>query len=261
MALSLASIAKTTTKPPIMVLHGNPGIGKSTFGANAASPIFIPTEDGQGSLGVDAFPLISSWDQMLEAITALYTEQHQFQTVVVDSLSALELLIHARVAKDNNKTSVDEIPYGKGHALAIEYWQQFLDGITALRNDKGMTPIMIAHSEVQRFDAPDVDSYDRYSLSLNKRVSALLYERADIIAFCTWRTIVKKEDVGFNKTLSKGIGTGERLMHLVEKPAYLAKNRYALPETLPLDWAAFNNALSTAMGNNQKGKKPATQEQ
>ena len=261
MALSLASIAKTKTKPPITVLHGNPGIGKSTWGANASAPIFIPTEDGQGSLGVDAFPLIGSWDQMLEAITALYSEKHQFQTVVVDSLSALELLIHAQVARDHNKTSIDEIPYGKGHAIAVQYWQQFLDGITALRNDKGMMPILIAHSEVQRFDAPDVDSYDRYSLSLHKRVSALLYERADIIAFCTWRTIVKKEDVGFNKKLSKGVGTGERLMHLIEKPAYLAKNRYSLPDTLPLDWSAFNQALSNAMGNNQQQAKPAKTEQ
>jgi hypothetical protein len=265
MAISLASISKTTAKQPITVLHGNPGIGKSTFGAMAEAPIFLPTEDGQGSLNVDAFPMITDWNQVIEAITALYTEKHQYKTLVVDSLSALELLIHAQVARDNNKSSVDDIPYGKGHALAVQYWQQLLDGVTALRNDKGMVPLLIAHSEVQRFDAPDVDSYDRYTLSLHKRVSSLLYERADIIAFCTWRTVIKKEEVGFNKKVSRGVGTGERLMHLIEKPAYLAKNRYSLPETLPLDWSAFNTALSTAMSTatgttTKQQAKPATEQ-
>ena len=35
------------------------------------------------------------------------------------------------------------------------------------------------------------------------------------------------------------IGTGRRLLHVVEKPAYVAKNRYGLPDTLPLDWNAL----------------------
>jgi hypothetical protein len=32
-------------------------------------------------------------------------------------------------------------------------------------------------------------------------------------------------------------------MHTEERPAYLAKNRYELPETLPLDWAKFVEAM------------------
>ena len=30
--------------------------------------------------------------------------------------------------------------------------------------------------------------------------------------------------------------SGERIIYCQEKPAYLAKNRYALPETLPFEW-------------------------
>ena len=39
------------------------------------------------------------------------------------------------------------------------------------------------------------------------------------------------------------LGKGERVIHTAERPAFLAKNRYDLPETLPLDWQAFAAAM------------------
>lgn len=247
MAISLASIHRSKFKPPIFVLHGPPGIGKSTTGATAPNPIFIPAEDGLVGMEVETFPLCTTWQQVMDCVITLYQEEHQYQTVVVDSLSALELLIQSQVAKDHQKTSIDDIPYGRGHGYALAYWQQFMDGVAALRDQKDMLPLLIAHSEVSRFDAPDVDSYERYGLSLHKRVAGLIYERADIIGFANWKTHVLKEDVGFQKKVSRGVGSGERLLHLIERPAYIAKNRFGLPATIPLAWSAFADALATTM--------------
>lgn len=261
MAISLASISKTSAKPPIMTLHGTAGIGKTTFATQAPAPVVLRTEDGLGTISVDAFPIAQSWKDVVDALSALYTEQHEYKTVVIDSLSALEPLIWRQVAVDEKKENIEACGYGRGYVLATYYWQQLIEGCAALRDEKGIIPILIAHSEVQRFDSPEVEPYERYQVRLHKKAMALVYERADIIAFCNWRTVIVKDEVGINQKQARGVGTGERLMHLVEKPAYLAKNRYSLPDTLPLDWAAFNNALSTAMGNNQQGKKPATQEQ
>ena len=39
------------------------------------------------------------------------------------------------------------------------------------------------------------------------------------------------------------MGSGERVIHTAERPAFLAKNRYGLPETLPLAWDAFAQAM------------------
>jgi hypothetical protein len=252
MAINLASIARSgTPKPPIMVIHGGPGIGKTTFAAAAPAPVFIRTEDGLGILSVDAFPVSVSWPDVVGAIGSLYQEPHDFQTVVIDSLSALEPLIWAQVAKDANKASIEDLGYGKGYIAALDYWGQFLQGVAALRNDRGMLPVLIAHSDVIRYDSPEVEPYDRYQIKLHKRAFQLLYERADIIGFANWQTHVVKADVGFNQKVARGVGTGERLLHLVERPAYIAKNRYNLPESLPLDWATFAAALSSAMGANQ----------
>ena len=35
-----------TPKPPIILLYGQEGVGKSTFAAKAPGTIFVPTEDG-----------------------------------------------------------------------------------------------------------------------------------------------------------------------------------------------------------------------
>ena len=51
MAISLNQLVRAAQpKLPIMTLYGVHGIGKSTFAAQAPSPVFIQTEDGLGLL-------------------------------------------------------------------------------------------------------------------------------------------------------------------------------------------------------------------
>jgi len=260
MAISLSSIQKGgASKPPVITIHGTPGIGKTTFAAAAPAPIFIRTEDGLGSLGPDAFPVATTWGDVLGALGALYQEQHDYSTVVIDSLSALEPLIWKQVAQDHNQDSIEGLGFGKGYVMALDYWAQFLQGMTALRDDKGLTPVLIAHSDVTRFDSPEVEPFDRFQIKLHKRAFQLLYERADVIGFANWRTHVVKAEVGFNQKVSRGVGTGERLLHLVEKPAYIAKNRYGLPDTMPLSWQTFADAMvaATQQTNQPKTKRTA----
>lgn len=107
-----------------------------------------------------------------------------------------------------------------------------------------MVCILIAHTEIKRFDSPETEPYDRYQPKLQTRSSALVREWCDAVLFANYRTIVKKDDVGFNKTVSRGISTGERLLFTSERPAYMAKNRYNLPESLALSWSAFETAIT-----------------
>ena len=61
--------------------------------------------------------------------------------------------------------------------------------------------------------------------------------------FANYRMSITKADVGFNKKVARALGSGERVLHTAERPAFLAKNRYGLPDVLPLDWAAFAAAM------------------
>jgi hypothetical protein len=108
-----------------------------------------------------------------------------------------------------------------------------------------MICILIAHTEIKRFDSPEVEPYDRYQPKLQTRSSALVREWSDAVLFANYRTIVKKDDVGFNKTNNRGVSTGERLLYTAEKPAYMAKNRYGLPESIALSWEAFESAITS----------------
>ena len=100
MAISLASLNRTTAlKPPRILIHGVHGVGKTTFAAGAHDPVFILTEDGLGTLDVSHFPLARTFDEVMQALAALYTEEHAFRTLVVDSVDWLEPLIHARSAR------------------------------------------------------------------------------------------------------------------------------------------------------------------
>lgn len=242
MAFNLSSIQKSSgIKAPRVLIYGSHGLGKTTFGASAPNPIFILTEDGLGNIKSEHFPLATSFSEVLDAISALYSEDHNFKTVVLDSLDWLDNLIWSDI---NQKHDEKALAYGKGAMIAADYWRNVLEGLSSLRDHKEMAVILIAHSEIKRFDSPEVEPFDRYQPKLQARSSALVQEWCDAVLFANFKTIVKKDDVGFNKTVSRGITTGERLIYTTEKPAYLAKNRFGLPDSLPLTWNAFAEAIT-----------------
>lgn len=241
MAFDLKSIKKNESlAAPRVLVYGVEGIGKSTFAAGAPAPIFIQTEDGLGSLQVDHFPIATSVTDVLDALSALFDGEHKFKTVVIDSLDWLETLIWRDI---ESKYDAKDLAYGKGAMIAAEKWREILDGLNALRNQRGMIVILIAHCEIKRFDSPETEPYDRYQPKLQARSSALVREWVDAVLFANYRTVVQKADVGFNKTVSRGISTGERLLFTAERPSYMAKNRYSLPESIPLAWEAFESAI------------------
>lgn len=242
MAFDLSSIKRgPDLKPPRLFLYAVEGIGKTTFAASAQKPIFIQTEDGLGGLDAARFPMVERIDDVRNAIGTLYQQEHEFETVVLDSADWLEQII----AKEIESThEAKDLAYGKAALKQAEVWRELLDGLNALRNERGMAVILIGHCQIKRFDSPETDPYDRYMPKLQERSSALVREWCDALLFANYRTVVKKAEVGFNKEVARGITTGERLLYTTEKPAYMAKNRYALPDSMPLSWADLSNAIA-----------------
>lgn len=250
MAISLKSLKKTgVARPPRVVLYGTHGIGKSTFASQAPNPVFIQTEEGLDAINVTAFPLCQSYEDILDAIGSLAQEDHDFATVVIDSADWAEQLIHKRVAKDNNVATIDAIGYGRGYKAATDYWKQLLDGLDHLRSDKNMQVILLAHTQVKRFDDPLADPYDRYQLDLHHGSASLISEWCDILMFANQQYSTVKSDVGFNQKVTRAVGSGMRLLYTQERPGWQAKSRWPLPDQLPLDYAKFAEALGTSMNN------------
>lgn len=249
--------------PRRVLLYGVHGVGKSTFGAMAEKPIFIQTEEGINDLEVDRFPLATRYGDVLNALSALYTEEHDYQTVVIDSLDWLERLIFAEVCAKRGVESIEDIGYAKGYVFALTQWREIFAGLDALRNERGMQVILIAHAQIEKFANPETDTYDRYSPRLQKQASALVQEWCDEVLFATYQVHTKTTNEGFDRKRTHGIGTGERIVRTTERPAHVAKNRLNLPDEFPLDYriyGAFVRGENPDIPTQESTPEPATEQ-
>lgn len=243
--MTLAAVKKGKQKRPHrVVLYGPEGIGKSTFGAGAPKAIFLPVEDGAHHLDVARFPKPESWQDVLDAVRTLLTETHDFETLVIDTLDAVEPLIwrhmiaRDKYADDKGKKALKDIEdygWGKGYNKALEDWRRLLSGLEKL-SAKSMHVVLLAHSQVKAFKNPAGDDFDRYELKLHTKASGLIKEWADSVLFANYETYAKKDT---QTKRVRGIDTGARLIFTERRAAYDAKHRGNLPESLPLSWSDF----------------------
>lgn len=228
-------------KPLRVVMYGVEGVGKSSFGACAPKAIFIGAEDGTSQLDVARFPQPSKWSDILSAIGELYEKDHEFQTVILDSADWAQKLCFAEVAKDGGHDSIEGYGYGKGYQIAAERYMQLMRGFDALVQ-KGMNVIIIAHAQISTFQDPAGDAYDHYTIACDKRITPMLKEWAECVLFADFDKSTKEVGEGFNKrTIAKSYG--ERIMFTEHRASHDAKNRFNLPERMPLDWGEFYSAV------------------
>ena len=89
-----------------------------------------------------------------EAIAALGNEPHAYQTVVVDSIDALEAPLWAAVCTTNNWASIEAPGYGRGYVEADKTWLDLLAGFDWLRRTRGMTVVLLGHSAIETVNDP-----------------------------------------------------------------------------------------------------------
>lgn len=250
MAISLDNIVGgVRIKPPKIVLYGVGGIGKTTFAAGAPKPIFLFTEEGQGSLDVKRFeprpndPVLRSWGEIIECLSFLREAEHDFETIVLDTMDFAEPLLQRYTAERWSKTDIEEFGYGKGYVYAAEECRNLLAWLDLLRTERKMAVVVLCHSETKKFESPELASYDRYKLRLHDKVAAIIHDWADALLFANYRTHVVTDKEAFNRERKRAVGQGERIIHTEERPAFWAKNRYGLPPELPLSWKAFQDAI------------------
>ncbi len=246
--------------PPRLVIYGTEGIGKSTLAAHAPKPIFIPTEDGLDQIDCASFPLARSLTDVRSALTALIRDEHDFETVVIDSADWLERLIFDALCEQYGVSSIEKVDggYARGYTHALTPWRSILDDLDRLRHQKGLCVILLAHAKVETFADPEHAAYDRYSPRLHKHATALITEWADAVLFATRKIITKtapgSSGFGRERIIASGLGKdasgggggggGERVLRTVGSPACVAKNRYGLTPELPLSWSALMQGLS-----------------
>jgi hypothetical protein len=203
---------------------------------------------------VQQFPATNSFADASEALTTLLYGEHNHQTVVVDSASALEPLIWTDVCECKKVQTIEEVGggYGKGYTEALYRWRYLTQQLDLLRTHKQMASIIIGHVTVKRFDDPQGASYDQYQFDVHAKAAAMLYRWADVILFANTKVIVKTEDVGFKKEHKIGVDLtgGTRFLYTQKSPSHPGGGRGVygrLPYELPLSWQAFRDAVGQVM--------------
>jgi hypothetical protein len=236
--MALSNVKKGRLETPLcVVLYGPEGIGKSTFAAGAPGPIFLGSEDGTSELDVARFPMPANWAECLEALDELASPGHDHKTAVIDTADWIEPLIHQHVCEDAGKAHIEDFGFGKGYLLAMDEWRKLLGRLDALRMQRGMHVIVLAHSQVKTFRNPTGDDYDRYELKLHGKAAALIKEWPKAVLFANYKTYTREKDGRV-----RGVGDGSRVVYTEHRAAWDAKNRYGLPYEMPLDWSEFEQA-------------------
>jgi len=133
--MTLENIQDTGFEPPRLVVYGPPKIGKSTMASKFEAPIFQRTEDGLTALKAKAFPKAENFQEVLENVTSLCENDHDFKTYVLDSADHLEPLIWKQVCEESGVNSIELANggYGKGYVSALNMWREYMDALDYLR--------------------------------------------------------------------------------------------------------------------------------
>ena len=239
--MALSAVRKGRQEKPMRVLiYGVEGIGKSSFAANAPSPIFIGAEDGTSQLDVVRFPAPESWADIVEAVRVLTLEKHEHKTLVVDTLDWAEPMLWRHICARDEQADIEAYGYGKGYQAALSEWLVFAQALDQLRAAKGMHVILVAHSQIKAFKNPEGPDFDRYEMKLHAKAGGLFKEWSDCVLFANYETVATTD----KRKRVRGVDTGVRLVHTERRAAFDAKNRYGLPETLPLSWDDFAEAVA-----------------
>lgn len=258
------NIQRGATREPIrLLLHGVSGIGKTTFAAAIPNAVFVSAEDGGGDLDIARLQ-VDSWPAAIRAVGDLLREPHDFETVVVDTISTLERFCHAQVVTDAKAVSIDEAygGYGRGYTAAVTEQEKLVRALDELRARRRMNVVLLCHTHIKKFDDPRGLPYDRYMLAMNEKAAKLWMAWADDVLFANYEVRVKAD--GNAATAKKGKARDEvpdRVIYTETRPAFDAKNRHGLPADLPLDWPEFAKAIRwEERASAARGVVPATAE-
>ena len=241
-----------TPKPPIILLYGQEGVGKSTFAAKAPKTVFIPTEDGLNEIDCVKFPVCKSYGAFKQELLAIRDEEHDFQTLAVDSISAAERMLFKHICEKYGVGNILDAGggYGRGYKEYSDEWLNIFEILAEIRDRRQMSIILIGHCDVVRVFSPRIGQYDQFQPRLYKKAMDILVESTDGVFFATRKIRKTEEAAGFGKkdvrTEAIGRDGGDRIIITdgggIDGPQ-IAKSRFErIPQELPLDWNAFLSA-------------------
>lgn len=244
--LSLATlVARPKSRKPLITIFGDAGMGKTTLASTFPNPLFILAEDGLMSVEKSGFPpalpQIESSSDLWSQLMMVYKEDHEYQTLVIDSVSALDrLFIEEMVAEDladrkerdkNAKPApINKIlgGYGAGYAALASRHERVRRAAMRLSTEKNMTVVFLSHANIEQIDLPDQDPFMRYSLRVAKASMPSYVDGVDLVGFLQLQAFVDKKK-------GKANSFGSRQLICYAAANNVSKNRFGIEEPITIE--------------------------
>ena len=231
----LNSIAKPQDRPILCTITGDAGLGKTSLASTFPKPIFIRAEDGLQAIPKsnrpDAFPVVSTIDDLWDQLTSLIKEEHDYKTLVIDSITQLDTLFMNWIVDTDPKkprTIAQALGgYGAGFQALSSLHGRVRKAAGILNETKGMNIVFVAHADTETIELPDQDPYTRYNIRMQKKSVSHFVDNVDMVGYLKLET----HTIG-DGDRKKAISDGTRLLVTYATAANISKNRYGITEDL-----------------------------
>lgn len=213
----------------IVFIYGPPKVGKSTFCAKAPNVLFLATEPGLNSLDVFQIP-ISSWEELVEAYELLKAGQHDYQTVVIDTVDLALQFCAVWCRAKLGIVHESDAAYGKGFSFVKETFSCQMALFASL--PYGL--IFVSHAELKEVDTR-AGKRTKIFPTVPGKARGVVVGMSDVILFADLIDIDGPD----------GKPVTQRVLRCAPTAEYEAGDRTGhLPDTLPLDYKAVVAAFA-----------------
>lgn len=225
-----------------IVIYGQEGVGKSTLAASFPGAVFIDCEGSTSRMNVRRLPKPTSWQMFTDEFeyVLINATAKGYQTVIVDTFDWAERLALETVCVENKVSGIEGIGYGKGWEYEKEMIGRFLDRTDRLIN-AGINIVLLCHAITRKTTLPEeMEEFDHWELKLGNKttnkIAPLLKEWSDMTLFLAFRTNVTAVD---DKGKKHKATSCQRVMYTTKTAWWDAKNRFGMPDQLPLAWESL----------------------
>jgi len=161
----------------IILIYGRPKIGKSTLCSKFDKALFIATEPGLNHLEVYKKP-VTSWEEFMEVCKEIGQNQHDFKTIIIDTIDNLIALLQTYMEKTLEVDYIGDIPHGKG-------WSLITKELARVLNKMSMLPyglVLVSHAKQEEIETK-TKKYNRYTIDIGGKNQGTILKLMDIILF------------------------------------------------------------------------------
>lgn len=222
-----------------VLIYGPEGIGKTTLASQFPDPLFIDTEGSTNHIDVARFDPPTSWQMLLSQVQYVIDNPHICKTLVIDTADWAEKLEIEDLCHRKGWDGLEGAGYGKGYQYSAEEFGKLLNKLNEVIN-KGVNVVMTAYAQLRKVELPEeIGAYDHWELKTSKKVAPMIKEFMDAVLFLTYKVnVINVDNQGAAKGKNKAQG-GYRVIHTNHTPFWDAKNRYGMPDELPLEYASI----------------------